>query len=196
MRYRTIAGTEVRVSELGFGVWTVATTWWGGHTDASAIRLMRAAFEKGVTLFDTADTYGEGRGETLLRDAFSPGERDQIQIATKFGYDWKARAADQQAGHVEAPHNWDPAFLEQALHDSLDRLGTDYIDCYQMHNPRMEAIQNDDVWTFLDKARQAGKVRSIGVALGPAIGWREEGIESMRWCRSSTTRSNSTPAAR
>ena len=180
MRYRTIAGTDVTVSELGFGVWTLATTWWGDHSDASAISLLRTAFDHGVTLFDTADTYGKGRGETLLRDAFSPAERDRIVIATKFGYDWRRRPDTDLAGHQEAPHCWEPAFIQNALEDSLRRLGTDVIDVWQMHNPRMDALHNDDVWTVLDKAKRAGKIRAVGVALGPAIGWLAEGVSCMR----------------
>ena len=66
MRYRTIPGTDIAVSEVGFGVWTVSTGWWGQTDDAEAIALLRAARARGVTLFDTADTYGSGRGETLL----------------------------------------------------------------------------------------------------------------------------------
>ncbi len=64
---------------------------------------------------------------------------------------------------------------KQALEGSLRRLGTDYIDHWQLHNARMEHLQRDEVWTFLDRVQREGKVRSIGVALGPAIGWREEG---------------------
>ena len=55
-----------------------------------------------------------------------------------------------------------------------DLLGRDTIDFYQLHNPRMDALQDDDLWTYLDGLLQAGTVRSIGIALGPAIGWRDE----------------------
>ncbi len=175
MRTRRIANTDVEVSEVGFGVWTVAAGWWGHYTDAEAVSLLRQAFDRGVTFFDTADTYGHGRGETLLAQAFPGGDRDDITIGAKFGYDWHARNP-RDAGHREAPHRFDLAFLEEALDDSLRRLGTDRIDFFQMHNPRMEHLLLDDVWTFLDRAKAAGKVRAVGVALGPAIGWRDEGL--------------------
>jgi aryl-alcohol dehydrogenase-like predicted oxidoreductase len=71
-------------------------------------------------------------------------------------------------------------FLEQALHESLERIGTDYLDLWQLHNVRMEHLERDEVWTFLDRVKREGKVRSIGVALGPAIGWLEEGAYSLR----------------
>ena len=178
MRYRPIGDTGVTVSELGFGVWTVSAGWWGEYSDDEAARLMRAAFDRGVTFFDTADTYGQGRGETILRHAFPGADRDRIVIGAKFGYDWQARDSND-AGHREAPHRFDLAFLEASLEASLERLGTDRIDFYQLHNPRMAMMLRDDIWTFVERARAAGKVRSVGVALGPAIGWEEEGIYAM-----------------
>lgn len=175
MRYRTIAGTDIEVSEVGFGVWTVSTGWWGNVSDTEAVTLLRQAFDRGITFFDTADTYGNGRGETILAQAFPGADRDDIVVATKFGYDWQSQIGKRREGHREAPHCFEPAFLERALEGSLRRLGTDHIDCYQVHNARMEHLLNDYVWTFLDKARQAGKVRSVGIALGPAIGWLDPG---------------------
>lgn len=179
MRYRPMAGTDLTVSEVGFGVWTLASGWWGEHTDEEAVTLLRQAFNRGITFFDTADTYGNGRGETLLAQAFPGSDRDDIVIASKFGYDWQSAMGQRREGHQEAPHRLDIPFLEQALEGSLERLGTDHLDLWQLHNVRMEHLRRDEVWTFLDKARQAGKVRSIGVALGPAIGWLEEGIYSL-----------------
>ena len=180
MRYRTIAGTDIEVSELGFGVWTVSAGWWGDYSDDDAVRLLRAAYDRGVTFFDTADTYGNGRGETLLAQAFPGTERDGIVIGTKFGYDWQSNVGKRREGHQEAAHCFEPDFLERALDGSLRRLGTDRIDNWQLHNVRMEHLRLDHVWTFLDKARQAGKVGSVGVALGPAIGWLDEGLYAMR----------------
>ena len=178
MRYRAIGDTGVTVSEVGFGVWTVSAGWWGEYSDDQAAHLMRTALDRGVTFFDTADTYGQGRGETVLRHAFPGSERDRIVIGAKFGYDWQARDL-KDAGHREAPHRWDLAFLEASLDASLERLGTDRIDFYQIHNPRMAMMKRDDIWTFLDKAKASGKILSTGVALGPAIGWEEEGRYAM-----------------
>ena len=179
MRYRKVAGSDIEISDVGFGTWTLATSWWGEHSDEEAVALLREAASLGITFYDAADTYGNGRGETVLAQAFPGAEREKIVIGTKFGYDWKSRPKEQEAGHQEAPHNWSPEFLENALHDSLERLGTDYIDIYQLHNPRLADLDQDHVWTFLDKAREAGKIRAAGVALGPAIGWLEEGVYAM-----------------
>ncbi len=182
MRYRAIAGTDVELSEVGFGVWTVSAGWWGDYSDADAISLLRRARERGITFFDTADTYGNGRGETILRDAFPGAERDGIVIGTKFGYDWESNVGQRREGHEEAPHRFDLAFLARALEGSLRRLGTDRIDVYQLHNVRLEHMQTDDLWTFVERARRDGKVRSVMVALGPAIGWAEEGRYALEQC--------------
>jgi len=179
MRYRRIHDTDVEVSEVGFGVWTVAAGWWGEYSDDDAAALMHRALERGVTFFDTADTYGQGRGETILAHAFPGAARDQIVIGAKFGYDWQTRDASD-AGHREAPHRFDVPFLEASLDASLRRLGTDRIDVFQMHNPRMAHLQDDAVWTWVERIQREGKALSVGVALGPAIGWEEEGHYAMR----------------
>ena len=93
MQHREIANTGVRVSEVGFGVWTVSAGWWGEYSDDEAAALMRQALDLGVTFFDTAETYGNGRGESVLGYAFPGSERDRITIGAKFGYDWNPVAA-------------------------------------------------------------------------------------------------------
>ncbi len=178
MQLRRIADTDVEVSEIGFGVWTVTAGWWGQYSDQEAVTLLRQAYDRGITFFDTADTYGNGRGETIMALAFPGRDRDDVTIGAKFGYDWQTRDP-RDAGHREAPHRFDLAFLEQSLDASLRRMGTDRIDFYQMHNPRMAHLLQDDVWTFVERAKAAGKVRSVGVALGPAIGWLEEGLYAL-----------------
>jgi aryl-alcohol dehydrogenase-like predicted oxidoreductase len=177
MKTREFGSSGITASEVGFGLWTISTGWWGEHSDESAIALLREAYDLGITLYDTADTYGEGRGETLLQKALGD-VRDGITIATKFGYD--IYSPWERKGHVERPHDWSPEYVRYALEQSLARLGTDRIDVYQLHNPRMDAIRSDEVFAVLDEAVAAGKIRSYGVALGPAIGWRDEGLEAFR----------------
>ncbi len=69
MKYRKFRGTDLEVSEVG--LWTISTGWWGDHTDEEAVRLMRLARDLGGTLFDAADTYGNGRSEGLIAKAFA-----------------------------------------------------------------------------------------------------------------------------
>lgn len=178
MQYRQIGGTDVTVSTIGFGVWTVGTTWWGVKDRAVGINLLRRAFDLGVTFFDTADTYNAGDAEVILREAMGD-KRDEIVIGTKFGYDIYTNPESQ--GQQERPHDWSPAYMRKALEGSLKRLGTDHIDIYQLHNPRVDAIRNDALWAELQKAQDEGLIRHVGVALGPAFDLRqaEEGREAL-----------------
>jgi aryl-alcohol dehydrogenase-like predicted oxidoreductase len=176
LKYRKLGTTDLSVSEVAFGVWTVATGWWGKVEKDDAIRLLQEAENQGVTLFDTADTYADGYGEELLQYAFSKKKRQDIVIATKFGYDLKT---PRSGHHKERAQRWDPEFIREACEDSLHRLGTDYIDLYQLHNPRIDTIQNDEVFATLDDLVKEGKLRHYGVALGPDIGWQAEGEASM-----------------
>ncbi len=176
MKYRKLAGTDLTLSEVGFGVWSVSTNWWGEVSEADGISLLQAAFDRGITFFDTADTYGVGYGEEIMAKALAD-RRDKIVIGTKFGYDLEA---PRLGHHKERPQNWDPDFVKTACEKSLARLGTDYIDLYQLHNSRLSAIQRDDTVAALDDLRSAGKIRHWGVAVGPDIGWIEEGVYTLK----------------
>ena len=182
MKYRPLQNTGLNVSEVGFGVWTVGTTMWGvaAEDDDTGVRLLRRAHELGITFFDTADVYGDGKGERLLAQALA-GHRSEIVIATKVGYDFYHHPG-VQPGQRERPQDWSAAFIRRACEQSLARLQTDHIDLYQLHNPRLEVIRNDEVFRVLEDLRAAGKIRSFGVALGPAIDARqiEEGIAAIR----------------
>lgn len=178
MRYRRLGSTDLQLSEVGFGVWTLSAGWWGNYTDDEAIALLRRAFDLGVTFFDAADTYGNGRAEELVGRAFA-GRRDSVVIGTKFGYDFYNYAGERR-GQQEIPQDWSESHVRRALEGSLQRLGTDYIDIYQLHNPKMDAIENDSLWALLEEFRREGKVRVYGPALGPAIGWRDEGAKALR----------------
>lgn len=179
MKYRKLGKTDISVSEVGFGVWTVGTTWWGITDEKIGIDLMRKAFDLGMTFFDNGDSYGDGKGEEMLAEALGD-KRDKITIATKFGYDIYNVSTDARPGHVERPQNFSPEFVRNACEQSLRRLGTDHIDLYQLHNPRMTAIESDELFALLEDLQSEGKIRSYGVALGPAIGWEEEGLVALR----------------
>ncbi|GGJ79848.1 aldo/keto reductase [Deinococcus aquiradiocola] len=185
MEYRKLLGTDLTVSAVGFGVWTVGTTWWGVKDEAMGKRLLRQAFEQGVTLFDNGDTYASGRAEEMQREALGD-VRDRIVVATKFGYDIYNNP--ERPGQQERPHDWSPAYLRKALEGSLRRLGTDRIDYYQLHNPRLDAIRNDELFAELEALKSEGLIRAYGTALGPALNERqiEEGIASVKERRAPT----------
>lgn len=174
MKYRILSGTGIRVSEIGFGVWSVATTWWGVKDRSIGVRLLQEALDLGITFYDTADTYSLGAGETILDEAFR-GKRDQLVIATKFGYDIYSQKGERK-GFSEMPQLWTPEHIRYACEQSLRRLNTDYIDLYQLHNVRRQTLQDDAVFETLERLREEGKIRAYGPALGPDIGWHDEGL--------------------
>src|SRR6478672_154123 len=179
MRFRTYKNTDLTVSEVGFGLWTISTGWWGKFTEGEAIALMHKAFDLGVTLFDAADTYGNGLSEELLAKAF-PKQRDEIVIATKVGYDFVTHGESRGRGQREIPQDFSPDAIVRATDAALKRLKTDRIDLLQLHNIRMEQVSDDAIWTTLEKMKSAGKIRYYGIALGPAIGWLYEGVNCIR----------------
>jgi aryl-alcohol dehydrogenase-like predicted oxidoreductase len=178
MRYRQLT-PEIQVSEVGFGNWTVTTGWWGDYTESEAIDIHRAAFDAGITFFDTADAYREGYAEQVLGKALA-SVRDQVVIATKFGYDISDESTAGRRGQQERAKDFSLDAVRAALDASLTRLGVDHIDVWQLHNPRMAHIDDDSLFALLEDVRSAGKIATYGVALGPKIGWLDEGVHAMR----------------
>ena len=176
MKYRSLGNTDIKVSEVGFGVWTVSTGWWGEVVEERSVELLRKAHDAGINYFDTADTYGSGLGETLLADAFGH-MRDEVVISTKIGYDFYNNT--ERRGQQARPQDWSEDFISFALDKSLERLNTDYIDFLQLHNTKMDAVENDELFGLMEEFKEQGKIRAYGAALGPKIGWLEEGVKAM-----------------
>jgi aryl-alcohol dehydrogenase-like predicted oxidoreductase len=179
MKYRKLGKSNLKVSEIGFGAWAIALDWWGGKKidDQDAIKMLKRAYDLGINFYETADIYGNGKSEKLISQAFKGMNREELVYSTKWGYDIYS---SKQVGHNEIPQKHDTDFLQYALQKSMDRLQADYIDVYSLHNPKMSAIQNDSIFQSLDSLISDGKIRSYGVALGPAIGWMEEGLLATR----------------
>ena len=178
MKFRTLPETDIRVSEIGFGLWTISTGWWGKFTEGEAIALMHKAFDLGITLFDAADTYGNGLSEELIAKAF-PNQRDQIVIATKVGYNFYEHG-NERRGQREIPQDFSVPFIRDAVEKALKRLNTDHIDILQLHNIRMPQVEDDALWDLMEKLVQEGKIRAHGAAIGPAVGWLYEGVDCVQ----------------
>ena len=158
-------------------MWTLSTGWWGEYTDAEAVALLRESRSLGYTFFDASDSYGNGRSEEQLGEAF--GNDPGVVIATKVGYDFYTHG-NARNGQQEIPQDFSPAYIRKACDESLRRLKRDRIDFYQLHNPKMDAIERDETFACLEDLQREGKIRSYGVALGPAIGWEQEGVRVAR----------------
>lgn len=163
MRSREIPGTGITVSEVGFGADALATGWWGDHGDDDAIRLLHAALDRGITLFDTADRDGDGRVESILGRAFAD-RRDRVVLATKVGYDWR-NAEPTGRGRRAMPQDFRPEAIRAAVEDSLRRLGGDVIDICELHHAPRRVLGDDAVMEVLDALVAEGKVRAFGAAI-------------------------------
>ncbi|MFC6837501.1 aldo/keto reductase [Halomarina ordinaria] len=169
MHYRTLGDSGVEVSEVGFGAWVVGTDWWGDRSEAEAAEMLQHALDAGITYFDTGDVYGHGRSEELVGRALAD-VRDEVTLATKVGYDFYN---NPQAGHGELPKELSPEYLREAVDKSLDRLDTDYVDVLQLHNANVDEV-TPDVLEVFDELREEDRVKAVGWAMGPSIGWLAE----------------------
>jgi aryl-alcohol dehydrogenase-like predicted oxidoreductase len=170
MRYRTLGKTGLKVSEVGFGAWAIGGNAFGnsyGPTyDKSSVDAVRRALELGCNFYDTADAYGHGHSEELLGQALKAG-RDDVIIATKVGADFY---------HDPPRMNFTADYLSFALAKSCERLQTDHVDLYQLHNPPIQLLRNGKIFEGLEKLVDAGKIRSYGVSIHDP----EEGLLAMK----------------
>lgn len=176
MKCRRLGKSGIKVSEIGFGAWTLGLDWWGKKIeDDEAKRLLKKAYDLGINYFETGDIYGRGKSEQLIGQVFS-GMRDEVVISTKYGYDIYS---NEQIGHKELPQKFTPEFTEFALEKSLERLQTNYLDVYGLHNPKIHTIRDKKIFDYLDTKVKEGIIMCYQIALGPAIGWTQEGLEAM-----------------
>jgi len=145
VKYCKLGQTDISVSVVAMGCWALAgDQTWGPQVEADSKATIRAALDAGVNFFDTAEGYGDGASEVVLGRALA-GRRHEAVIATKV-----SRA------HLSGDE------VQQACENSLRRLQTDYIDLYQIHWPS-RTVPLDETIEALEKLRQQGKVRAIGV---------------------------------
>ncbi len=143
---RKLGNTDIEVSTVAMGCWAiVGDSTWGRQDQDDTFAAIEAAVESGINFFDTAEAYGDGYSEELLGKAFK-GMRDEVVIATK-----------------AMPGNHEPVALKKACEDSLRRLGTDYIDLYQLHWAARDVGFNE-TWAMMEQLVQEGKVRAAGVS--------------------------------
>ena len=163
MRQRKFGKTGLTVSEIGMGTWELGGREWGDIGEKEAVDLLRYAFEKGVTYYDTADQYGGGRAERLLGEAFSAlGNR--VVIATKLGYELDSDGWISQGGEVPA-FNASRSYIRQAVDGSLTRLNREVIDIYQFHSPPPKEMW-DEAFGTMAELKAEGKIRFYGLCLG------------------------------
>ena len=153
MRTRKFGDSGLETSAIGFGGWPMGRGQYGPFEDDEAVAAAHAAFDGGVTLFDTAAIYGWGYGETLLGKALK-GIRQGVVLVTKGGRRWQEGEADRSKATVS---DSDPDYLRDSIDQSLKRLQTDYIDVYMIHRPDPRMPMEETLRALDDLVRQ-GKV--------------------------------------
>src|ERR1700732_51914 len=155
MELAEIPGTSLKVSRVALGTWAIGGWMWGGTDEAQSVSTIRAAFDHGINLIDTAPVYGFGRSEEIVGKALAEANlRSRVVVATKAGLEWDGGRIFRNASRAR---------ILREIEDSLRRLRTDYIDVYQIHWPDpLVAIEEtaDAMHTLL----RQGKIRAIGVS--------------------------------
>ncbi|WP_169089354.1 aldo/keto reductase [Paenibacillus sp. PL91] len=153
MKTQKLGHSDIVVSSIGLGMMGMSPGIYGTIDDEESIKTIHRALDLGVTLLDTADTYGNGHNEELLGKALK-GRREQAIVATKFSYgpNWEFIG-----GH--------PDYVKKAIDESLRRLGLDYIDLYYQHAVDPNVPIEETVGAMADLVK-AGKVRYLGLSNG------------------------------
>lgn len=204
MELRAFGNTSLRVSEFGLGCARIGGVF---QTDPRGfVDLLQAAFDAGVTFFDTADMYSQGESEALLGKVFS-SKRGSVVIASKVGYCLPTRRLlaarlkpllrpavrflklrrDQlpASSRGALSQNFSPKYVREAVEASLRRLRTDYLDLLQLHSPPLEVIERGEWLPALEDLKRSGKVRYYGVAADSIAGGlaalRYSGVSSLQF---------------
>lgn len=154
MEYVTIPGTDLKASRIGLGTWAIGGWLWGGTDEKESILTIHRAFDKGITLIDTAPVYGFGRSEEIVGKALKDLPRDQVVVATKAGLEWIDN---------KVYRNSTKGRIRGEVEDSLRRLGVDVIDLYQVHWPDPK-VPREETGQDLARLIEEGKVRASGVS--------------------------------
>jgi len=175
MKIRGFGSTGRAVGEVGLGTWQLGAGW-GDVSDQTALATLRAAWEAGTTLFDTADVYGMGRAETLIGKflAETPSARGAAYVATKLG----------RFSPPGWPENFSRAGIRLHTEASLRRLGVDALDLTQLHCVPFEVLKQGEVFEHLRELKREGKIRDFGVSVESmeeaSYGVRQEGVAALQ----------------
>jgi aryl-alcohol dehydrogenase-like predicted oxidoreductase len=165
MRYRRLGKTGYEVSEIGFGAWAIGGAW-GPVDDEVSMRTLHAAADAGVTLYDTADVYGDGRSERLLGRLLRERSGQRLIVATKMG-----RRVEQVTS------NYTPERFREWTDRSRENLGVERLDLLQLHCPPTDLFYHPEVFAAVDELVTAGAVAHYGVSVERV----EEGLKALEY---------------
>lgn len=156
MQYRTLGSTGISVSVVGVGTWQFGGEWGHDFTPGEVDAILGTAREEGLNLIDTAECYGDHLSESLIGGRLRH-ERDQWVLATKFGHSFHH--------FMDRTRHWTGEAMRGQLEASLKALQTDYVDLLQFHSPTDEEFLNEELWRELEKVKQEGLVRHVGLSV-------------------------------
>ena len=169
MEKRKLGKTELAITPVTFGAWAIGGWMWGGADKKDAIEALHTSLDIGITTIDTAPVYGFGRSEEIVGEAIKGKRRDKIQILTKYGLRWDIEdgkfffeSKDNDGNPIKIYKYASADSIVKECEESLRRLGTDYIDLYQIHwdDPTTPI---DETMKAVDKLLKDGKIRYAGV---------------------------------
>ncbi len=162
MKYTKLGINGPLVSTVGFGAWGISGRDWGKTDDESSRRAIHCALDAGVNFIDTADVYGFGHSEELIRQVLDErSDKDKIVIATKAGNNFYPFVGKE---HKVTPFNNDYSVkhLVFAAEQSIKRLNVEALDILQLHSPVLETLEKDEPWLALEKLKRDGKIKHAG----------------------------------
>lgn len=170
MEYRQLGESDLKVSAITFGAWAIGGWMWGGTEHNDAVRAIHASVDEGVTSIDTAPVYGQGLSEELTGEALKGLDRSKVQVMTKFGMRWDLalgslafKSKDNSGKDIDVYKYAGKESVILECENSLRRLGTDYIDLYQIHWPDV-TTPIEETFEAVLRLKEQGKIREAGVS--------------------------------
>jgi aryl-alcohol dehydrogenase-like predicted oxidoreductase len=170
MEYRKLGDSDLEISVITFGAWAAGGWMWGGTERSEAVKAIRESFHAGVTSIDTAPIYGQGLSEEIVGEAIKNIPRDKVQLLTKYGMRWDLQkgdfamhSKDNSGREIDVYKYAGKESIIKECEDSLIRLGTDYIDLYQIHWPD-QTTAIEETMDAVSRLIEQGKVRYAGVS--------------------------------
>lgn len=153
MNKRSLGAHAFEVSEVGLGCWQLGADWGKSISTEDGLAILREAVQRGITFFDTADVYGDGKSEAIIGEFMKQCETP-VRVATKFG----------RGGDVY-PDRYTEAAMFRSVEGSLERLGVDSLDLLQLHCIPTEVMRQGDVFDWLRRLKDEGLIRHFGASV-------------------------------
>lgn len=169
METRKLGRSDVKVTVITFGAWAIGGWMWGGADRKEAVEAIKASLDHGVTSIDTAPAYGQGLSEEICGEAIRGTDRTKIQLLTKYGLSWDTtkgefffKSQDSKGKNLMIHKLASKESIMKECENSLKRLGTDYIDLYQIHWPDSTTPVSETM-EAMQRLMEQGKIKAAGV---------------------------------